>query len=60
MSQTDDRWLHWDEALDAAHEIVFTEEAMVFMRDNSKVLCLGDESYENRVDKPSRGLVQCL
>jgi hypothetical protein len=60
MSHTDDRWMHWDDALDAAQEITFTEEAMIFMRDNSEALCLGDEWYENRVDEPSRGLVQCL
>ena len=60
MSHTDDRWMHWDNALDAAHEITFTDEAMMFMRDNSEALCLSDEWYENRVDEPSQGLVQCL
>ena len=33
---------------------------MMFMRDSSEALCLGDEWYENRVDEPSQGLVQCL
>ncbi len=60
MSHTDDRWMHWDDLLDTAHEVTFTDEAMLFMRDNSEQLCLGDEYYENRVDEPSQGLVQCL
>ncbi|MFP3924614.1 hypothetical protein [Pseudomonas sp. W5-36] len=60
MSHTDDRWMHWDDALDAAHEITSTDEAMMFMRDNSEALCLGDEWYETRVDEPSQGLMQCL
>jgi len=60
MTHIDDRWLHWDDLLDTAHDVTFTDEAMLFMRDNSEQLCLGDEWYENRVDEPSQGLVQCL
>lgn len=60
MTHIDDRWMHWDDLLDTAHEITFTDEAMLFMRDNSEQLCIGDEWYENQVDEPSKGLVQCL
>lgn len=60
MPHTDDRWMHWDNLFDTAHEITFTDEAMLFIRDNSEELCLGDEWYENRVDEPSQSLVQCL
>ncbi len=60
LDNGDDRWMHWDNLLDEAAEIGFTEEAQLFMRDNAKELCLGEEWYENRVDEPAQGLVQCL
>lgn len=60
LSHTDDRWLQWDDLLDTAAEISFAEEAKLFMRDNSEVLCLGDEWYELRVDEPAHGLMQRL
>ncbi|AXQ51127.1 MULTISPECIES: hypothetical protein [Pseudomonas] len=49
MSNGDDRWMHWDDLFDQAEDIGFTEEAHSFMKDNSAVLCLGDEWYEHRI-----------
>lgn len=49
MENGDDRWMHWDDLFDIAENVGFTEEAHQFMRDNAKVLCLGEEWYEHRI-----------
>lgn len=56
----DDRWSTWVDLFDAANDIGTTEEAQIFMRDNSKELGLGEEWYDHRVDEPCPRLVQCL
>lgn len=60
LENGDDRWMHWDDLLGETADIGSTEQAMIFMRDNSDQLCIGDEWYENRVDEPCSGLVQRL
>lgn len=55
-----DIWSTWDELLDTASGIGFTEEAQLFMRDNSEPLGLGDEWYEHRIDEVCEGLIEEL
>lgn len=55
-----DIWSTWDDLLDTASEIGFTEEAQLFMRDNSEPLGLGDEWYEHRIDEVCEGLIDEL
>lgn len=56
----DNHWMHWDDLFDTAAEIGFTEEAMLFMRENTEGLCLSEAWYEHRVDKPAVSLINEL
>ncbi|PMV86714.1 hypothetical protein C1X35_19125 [Pseudomonas sp. FW306-1C-G01A] len=60
LTNGDDRWMHWDDLLSTAEGVGFTEEAQEFMRENAKVLCLGEEWYEHSITEVCGGLISEL